>query len=242
MHQFFTDTPLEEGGTYIFTKEQAHHARDVARLDHETIRLVHEGRAFFAIPEQQDGQYIAKILKEDTSVHETPVHTILALALIRREKFELVLQKAAELGADEIIPFISERCVVQKKKEKEDRQKERWNTILKEASQQCKRNVIPAVSSIMDFKELKNINADLKLLAYEKRNERTPYVSELLEENIGSVILVIGPEGGFTEKEAEELISSGFDEVSLGSRILRAETAAMYGLSVIAETAERRQS
>jgi len=242
MHQFFTDTPLEEGGTYIFTKEQAHHARDVARLNHETIRLVHEGRAFFAEAVEEDGQYIAKILKEDQNIHETPVHTVLAMALIRREKFELVLQKAAELGADEIIPFVSERCVVQKKKEKEDRQKERWNAIVKEASQQCKRNVIPTVSSITDFDQLKEIRADLRLLAYEKRDERTPYISELLDEEVKSVLLVIGPEGGFTEAEAQDLIHSGFKEVSLGSRILRAETAAMYGLAVIGEVSERRQS
>ena len=154
MQQYFVDTPLRVGEDYIFTKEQAHHAKTVVRLDHEKVRLVYQGQAYFAEAYTKDKEFIAHVYEKDDNIHESLCDVTLAVALIRREKFELVLQKATELGVKRIVPFESSRCVVRSKKEKADKLKTRWNAIVQEASEQCKRNCIPEVTDIVPFKQL----------------------------------------------------------------------------------------
>ena len=107
MQQYFVDTPLHVGEDYIFTKEQAHHAKTVVRLDHEKVRLVYQGQAYFAEAYTKDKEFIAHVYEKDDSIHESLCDVTLAVALIRREKFELVLQKATELGVKRIVPFES---------------------------------------------------------------------------------------------------------------------------------------
>ena len=98
MQQYFSDVPLFAGTTYEFTKEQAHHAGTVLRMHDETIRLVHDGKGYFARVYTEGKRVYAIVEKEDDMVNELPVDVTLCMALIRREKMELVLQKAAELG------------------------------------------------------------------------------------------------------------------------------------------------
>jgi 16S rRNA (uracil1498-N3)-methyltransferase len=237
MQQFFTDVPLQAGEDYIFTKEQAHHARDVVRLHDETVRLVYQGQAYFARTEEREGTYIAHVTAADPHVNELPGKVILAMALIRKEKMELVYQKASELGVHEIIPVETERCVV-----KDDRRPGRLirrQTIVREAAQQCKRNRIPLVHETIRLTELETVQADVKAAAYEKAKESGKMLSELKLQ--GTILIVIGPEGGFSENEAQWLAEHGFEAVSLGARILRAETAALYACSVISEILEKNR-
>jgi len=239
MYQYFCDEPLETGKEYIFTKEQAHHAK-VIRLDHETIRLVSGTQAFFAEGYERDGSYYALVKEEDVSDHELTEDLTLAFALIRKEKMELIIQKATELGVKKIIPFESSRCVVHAKKEKASKQKERWQEIAKEAARQCKRNVIPEVTEVASFKDLKEINTDLRVAAYEKAYGKAPYLSDIFSEN-KSMTVVIGPEGGFSEEEMKKLEEWDYTPVTFGERILRAETAAIYACAVFSECSGRRE-
>lgn len=237
MQQFFSEVPLEVGMEYSFTKEQEHHAKDVVRLQNETVRLVYQGQAYFATARSEGGKYTAHIEEADPHVNELPGKLILAMALIRREKMELVLQKASELGVSEIIPFVSERCVV-----KEDHKKgkqERREMIVRAAAEQCKRNFIPAVHETVRLKDLSEVNADVKAAAYENARETGRMLSQLPDGK--SICVAIGPEGGFSEKESQWFAAHGFEPVSLGSRILRAETAAIYACSVLAEWMEKKQ-
>ena len=96
MQQYFADKPLVSGGTYELTPEQAHHAGTVLRMDGETIRLVHDGQGYFAVVRREGKKMIAEITGIDPVPKELPLDITLAMALIRREKLELVLQKAAE--------------------------------------------------------------------------------------------------------------------------------------------------
>lgn len=235
MQQFFADVPLSCGMDYVFTKEQAHHARDVVRLSEEKVRLVYQGKAYFATAGFHDGVYSAHVETEDPRYNELPSDLILAMALIRREKMELVLQKAAELGAKEIVPFVSSRCVV-----KDDaKKKERREGILREASAQCKRNIIPLLADTMRFDDLGTIQADTKLAAYENAWGSQKMLRDV---HLGKrIVIAIGPEGGFSEDEVRKLAEMGYEAVTLGSRILRAETAAMYACSVIGELTEVSQ-
>lgn len=238
MQQYFVDGLLKTGDEYIFTEQQAHHARDVLRMSRETVRLVDSAeRAWFAECSGSRGSFSAKVIEEDPRINENGFELTLAAALIRREKFELVLQKAAELGVTRIVPFESSRCVVHAKKEKADRQMQRYREILRSAAEQCKRNRIPEITDVLRLDQLDSVLSEISLAAYENADVNSKKISDYRIEN--SVTVVIGPEGGFSEAEAEQLKQMGYEAVTLGSRILRAETAAVYACSVIAEGAIR---
>lgn len=240
MQQYFTDTPLYVGEDYIFTKEQAHHAKTVVRLDHEKVRLVYQGNAFFAEAMQKGKDFVAHVYEEDPSWNESNCNITLAIALIRREKFELVLQKATELGVNRIVPFESSRCVVHAKKDKAEKQKQRWQMILQEASEQCKRNQIPSITDIVSFRDLKNYLSEGNYACYENAYGKSQFLKECAQ-NKKSITIVIGCEGGFSETEVEEMQNDGYLPITLGSRILRAETAAIYACCVLSEMYEEKK-
>lgn len=232
MQQFFINEKIDIGTKYYFTLKQKHHVIDVVRLDNELIRLVSDGQGYFARVINDGKEPYALIEEIDTNYNELKSEVHLAMALIRKEKFELVLQKATELGVNKIIPFVSSRCVVKEKKNKLDRYEE----ILLMASEQCKRNIVPTITSTISYKELVNYKQTNNLIAYEKSD------SKLISEEVGNkenTLIVIGPEGGFSEDEISLLTKDGFKDVSLGSRILRAETAAIYSCSILAELFSR---
>lgn len=234
MHQYFTDSRPLIGAEYRLNEAQEHHAKDVLRLNNEMIRLVYEGEAYFADCTIAKGKLKVIVKEKDEAVNEPRAEVILAPALIMRDRFELILQKAAELGATRIVPFTSSRCIIRVKQDKKDRQRERWEKILTEASQQCKRNRIPVLDDICGFSDLKKISADVRIAAYEAAGKDAERITDVYCPE-RSVLIVIGPEGGFSADEIDVLKEAGFVPVTLGSRILRAETAAMYALSVIAE-------
>ncbi|MCR5794152.1 MAG: 16S rRNA (uracil(1498)-N(3))-methyltransferase, partial [Solobacterium sp.] len=229
-----TETRPLVGAEYKLNEAQEHHAKNVLRLNNETVRLVYEGEAYLAHCTLSQSRFKVTVTAKDETVNEPAAEVILAPALIMRDKFELVLQKAAELGATRIVPFTSSRCIIRVKQEKKEKQRDRWEKILTEASQQCKRNRIPVLDEICRFADLKKVAADVRIAAYEAAGVQAQRIPDLYDPQ-KSVMVVIGPEGGFSEEEIEELKDAGFACVTLGSRILRAETAAMYALSVIAE-------
>lgn len=239
MQQYFSEVPIEIGDEYIFDKRQAHHAKNVVRLENEKVRIVHDGIGYFATCYSSGKDFVAKIEEKDERVNEIGVELTLAVALIRKEKFELVLQKAAELGVTKIVPYVSCRCVVKYKKEKGDKVLSRYQDILLEASEQCKRNIVPEIVEPIKLSELAKYCSDVNLLPYENAYGGARYMSEIIDEK-KSLTIVIGPEGGFSDEEVEELKTAGFETVTLGSRILRAETAAMYACSVASEILARK--
>ena len=233
MQEYFVEQPLREGDVIELPKDKAHHAFDVLHLDHETIRLVSGGIGYFADAYQEGRTGFARVLKQDPAVNELQTSLTLCMALIRREKFELVLQKAAELGVSRIVPFVSSRCVAKDREEKAEKVAARRRAILLGAAEQCKRNKVPELMPTCSLQSLGTYRSKLNLAAYEKAGEQASRLSDLLPAE--SVSVVIGPEGGFSEAEIDVLNRDGFLPVSLGNRILRAETAAYYVCSVIGE-------
>ena len=118
MQQYFSDYPLKVGEEYYFDNKQAHHAGNVVRLNNEKVRLVHDGIGYFGTCYSKGNDFVAMVDSIDESVNEVGVEITLAVAMLRKEKFELVLQKAAELGVTKIVPFQASRCVAKYKKEK----------------------------------------------------------------------------------------------------------------------------
>ncbi len=231
MHQYFCQTKPVVGQTYTLLKEQEHHAHHVLHLDHEVLRLVYDGKAFFAIATVIDGQFQCFVEKEDLSVNELEQEITLCMALIRKEKFEWVLQKAAELGVKKIVPFTSSRTIVKVQKEKEMKMKKRYGQIVLESSQQCKRNYIPEVLGVVHLDDLKNYQSEDNVVANETKHQEHTFFDLKTKKN---TTIVIGPEGGFSSEEIVKLEKMGFRSISLGNRILRAETAAIFAVSVVA--------
>lgn len=182
------------------------------------------------------------VVDEIKENHELKNKVILIAAMIKGEKMDLVLQKATELGVSEIILLLTERTIVKVKPAEKDMKLERYRRILKEAAEQCKRTRIPTLYRILRMEDIKDIDAQVKMIAYEEVSGHTGSFNSLVSsiKDKQKVAIVIGPEGGFSTEEIELAMDAGYAPVSLGKRILRAETASFYALSVIANHLERK--
>jgi 16S rRNA (uracil1498-N3)-methyltransferase len=172
-----------------------------------------------------------KILKKEINLCE-PSHAVtLFQAVLKGEKMDLVIQKTVELGVSEVVAFESENTVARSS----DAKNIRLNRISLEAAKQCGRAIAPNISAVASlngvFKMLKNY--DEIIFPYElERAKRLPaIISKLIPAE--HIAVIIGPEGGFSADEAKKLIDAGAKSVSLGTRILRAETAAICSLSIL---------
>lgn len=173
-----------------------------------------------------------KIINEEVFDSKKDYRVIIAASIIKEQKMDYLLQKATELGVDEIIPFISERTVV-KIDTRKDNKINRWKKILKEASEQSHRLEIPKINDVIKLKDLKNIESDLKIFC--NTNEMSKNIKKVLQDfkKCGTILIVVGPEGGFSDNEIEFLTSNEFLSTTLGDNILRAETVPLFILSVI---------
>jgi 16S rRNA (uracil1498-N3)-methyltransferase len=190
----------------------------------------------------------ATILEELPLTNEANVEVWVAQSLPKGDKLETVIQKNTEIGAARFIPFVSERTIVQYDEKKAVKLQERWGKIAKEAAEQAHRNRVPDVDVPLSWKQtLKLVSqVDLALICYEKQSGlqlkqllRQAFNNELVSPPSGKVLLLIGPEGGFTLKEVAEAEQAGCHAISLGKRILRTETAAMVALTcILYETGE----
>lgn len=165
---------------------------------------------------------------------EPPLKITLYQAIPKSDKLETIVQKAVELGATEVVPFLSEFCIKRPHEDKWERQKARLARIAEEAAKQCRRGVIPTIGELLDFREMLNAvrNADLPLFCYEGDNTK-PLSACLPDKAPACAAIVVGCEGGFSESEANLARQSGVTLCGLGKRILRCETAPLYALSIL---------
>ena len=164
------------------------------------------------------------LIDKKRSAHEPVSYVILYQSLLKSDKLEWIMQKAAELGVKEIVPIISSRSIV---RQITSAKLERYQEILKEAIEQCGGAIMPKLSLAIDFKEAVKIAAKadgLKFIAWEKETEQQLKAAEKIH-------IFIGPEGGFSEEEIDLAKNNGIESVTLGKRILRAETAAIASLA-----------
>ena len=219
--------------------DDVHHLLHVmrARINDE-IEVVDNGK-LFSCSIDSINPLVIKANYEIPLDSELPTNLTLFFALAKGDKIEFVIQKATELGATRIVLIKTERCVV--KFDDKDFKKKliRYQRIAKEASEQSHRLKIPEIQGLYDLKKIpEELLEEVNLLAYEKAAGKTDSLFNKISHN-KSTSVMIGPEGGFSEAEVEHLIKHGFDVISLGKRILRTETAAVYALSVIGFLMER---
>jgi len=198
--------------------------------------------ALVKIDRIESDMIIGTVVSLIKDTRESDINVIIAQALPKADKMDLIIQKGTEIGVRSFIPFTSERTIVQLNEKKEQKRIERWMKIAKEAAEQAHRSVIPDILPVINWKQLLNkiANDNIKtLIAYEQEDTKSLY--EALEQNseAKTILLVIGPEGGFTEKEIETATEMGAISISLGKRILRTETAGLVGAANIIYHLER---
>lgn len=180
---------------------------------------------------------VLEILGVSDKIGEPNVNITLYMAMLKGDKMDLVIQKAVELGVKYITPFISKNVVVKLDEKSIVKKQEKFQRIADEACKQCGRTDKVVINDILSFNQVltDTKNSDVNIFAYEK--ETIPLKKSLTtidSTDIKTIGLIIGSEGGFTEDEAETLrVMSNTITISLGERILRAETAAIYLLSII---------
>ncbi len=175
-----------------------------------------------------------KIIKEYNENHEIEGYIRLLYCLPKGEKTDLVIQKAVELGANEVVLINSERSIAKITKENKDKKILRFNKIIKEASEQSKRTNLMKLNDVISFKEISNYPGDINLIAYENTNNTVKNLSDILKDAKGKTVnVIIGAEGGISKSELQIALDNNYQEISLGKRILRSETACFYILSLL---------
>ena len=166
---------------------------------------------------------------------ESDIEITLLQALPEKERFELIIQKATELGITRIVPFKSSRSISLKEREGKQRKSHRWPDIILRASMQCRRASVPELIRFSSFKKALTYSEgnDLKIILWEKETGKSLKNIFKNAKRCKKISILVGPEGGFTEREVSLALRAGFKPVRLGQRILRTETAAIVSVALI---------
>ena len=235
MVRFFV-TPEELSSDLVtLTGENAQHAK-VLRLKagEEVLLCDGDGRDCLCVVQQIDAKELTvSVVERRDSTTEAAVRVSVYMAYPKADKLEHVIQKATELGAYEIVAFPSARCIVKLDEKGAAKKLERWQKIAASAAEQSGRGRIPKVLTLPSYKAAleRAVQADKALLFYE--NERATTLRMALEGEYASVSLLSGPEGGLEEPEVKQALEAGLSVCTLGSRILRCETAPLCALSAV---------
>lgn len=237
MYNFFVNENQKLNDKYVITGTDFNHIKNVLRMTVGDTFLVSEnGISNLCEIECFDNEsVVAKIIEENYNDTNLPIKIYLFQGLPKGDKMELIIQKTVELGVEGIIPVEMNRCVVKLDDKKKKSKVSRWQTISESAAKQSKRNTIPPIYDVLTYKQAmeKAKDMDLFLVPYESKNGMEDTKTALSQIKSGmSVGILIGPEGGFDEKEVELAFENGGKVVSLGKRILRTETAAIASVSM----------
>ena len=224
-----------EGDKVRLSKDCEHHAKVVRlELNEEVEVLISDSlyscKVSSIIPLEFSD---VKRIEVDREIED---EIVFLCPLLKGDKFEFLLQKSVELGVKKIVPFISSRVIKRITKEEFEKKRARFEKIIFEARLQSNRTYRVVLDELKSYKDALKVSSHNKLIAYEDEALK----GELIDEVEGSIAYIVGPEGGFSKEEVELASQNGFKVVSLGKRILRAETAALYGLSVIGYLKEKK--
>jgi len=240
MRRFFVDPENIIGPTAVLTGTEARHISTVLRLSTGIVITLFDG----------SGSYFEALLTKISPARvETKIISItphieasddflpalhLGIGLLKGKKMDFIIQKSTELGITSLLPFRSQFCAVH---DSATGRLLRWQKIALEACKQCNRPKPPDLHDVADLEDLLvvagNEAHDLKLIFWEEEGQKT--LQQTLEtcHEIKSALVLIGPEGGFSSGEVAAAVGAGYKPVSLGSRILRAETAAVAAVSIL---------
>lgn len=239
MQHFFV-TPQQVKGEYIYIEgSDVNHIKNVLRMKIGEELQISDGnnKKYLCSIESMTAQEVCLAIKGEMSAdNELPSKIYLFQGLPKSDKMELIVQKAVELGAYEIIPVETKRAVVKLDEKKASKKVERWNSIAQSGAKQSGRNRIPEVKEVLSFKEAIQYatELDVVLIPYELAEgmQETKEVISSIQPG-QTVGIFIGPEGGFETEEVAYAMEQGARPITLGKRILRTETAGLTTLSIL---------
>lgn len=232
--RFYCPTALSVNSSVILPETTFRHAIQVLRLNvGETLIVFNgEGGDYLATVESINKRGASIVIQQyQSGVSESPLNLTLAQAIIKPDKMDFALQKAVELGVNTIQPLFTERSVVRLNKESLEKKHNHWQGIIIAACEQSGRCIVPTLKPSLYLDDYLNETHTTQRLIlvpgdYPKIKQLPPPTHNALE-------LVIGPEGGFSESEVQLSLQAGLQAISLGSRILRAETATLTSLALL---------
>jgi 16S rRNA (uracil1498-N3)-methyltransferase len=238
MHRFFVDFSLGDKKSFNIKGTDFNHIKNVLRLKagNEITVCDIDGVDFKCTIDKyyENNIQIIKSIKINSKT-EPDIKVTLCQSILKADKMDWTIQKATELGVSRIVPIITERTIIKFKDEKDkDKKVTRWQRIAGESSKQCRRCTIPEVSGVIEFNEALNLTNynNLSIIPFEK--EKTNALKNILSgKKTESVLVFIGPEGGFTDLEITKAEKEGVKPLTLGPRILRSETAALTMISLL---------
>jgi len=242
LQRYFIETPFNEVKEAVISGDSARHMIKVMRMQPgDQVIVVAEGVAHISEIVSTEQDVVVKQTGETVTSPEMPIQVTIACGLPKGDKLELIAQKGTELGMFALLPYAAERSIVKWDEKKAKKNIERLQKIALEAAEQSHRTHVPTIENPVSFKQLVALveKYDAVFIADEedaKLATRTRFADKLqaFAANEGkSILCIFGPEGGISRKESEALIDAGAQTMSLGPRILRAETAPFYALSAI---------
>ncbi len=250
MHWFYVEKSQISDERISITGSDVNHIKNVLRMEigEHVVICDREGKDYYCeILSLGKDEVVAKINQINDTESELPAKLYLFQGIPKKDKMELIVQKAVELGVHEVIPVSMKRCVAKIEDGKKEAKKlERWQGIATSAAKQSGRGIIPQIHSVMSFKEAVSYGKELMycIVPYEQAKDMDTTVKQVKEACKGkSIGIFIGPEGGFDEKEIEAIEEAGFHAITLGKRILRTETAGLTILSILMyELEQKRES
>ncbi len=229
MQRYFVNDKINN--YLLLNNDDIHHIKNVMRNKvGDKIECIYNNKLY--ICEIIDTSSNKVLIKEEKNVNnEYNFDLTIGISLVKEQKMDLILQKLTELGVTRIIPLKTDRSIIKLDNKKQESKITRWKKICKEASEQSKRNSIPIIEEPISLKELNNYEFNYKYICSLNTDNKLTYnnLSNLKDK----IIFIIGPEGGITNKEEELLESMNYQKISLGDRVMRVETAAIYIASII---------
>jgi 16S rRNA (uracil1498-N3)-methyltransferase len=231
MRYFFVESKSLNKPFAAIEGSEVRHIKNVLRLKPGDKIRVFDGEGFeydASIHRFFADRVEVKILRKFPGTKESPVQIGVAQALLKERKMDRLLRHLCELGVTRWVPFISERSVPRPGEKRLSARAQRWNKIVQESCKQCRRSKLPGISKTMTFEEVLEYGSacDLQIVFYE--NETATLKSFRPHHPAPrDILLILGPEGGFSDQEIEKARAAGCVAAGLGPRILRAETAAI---------------
>lgn len=246
MHRFFVSVnDIADSTIEITDSDDIKHAKKVLRLkpgDNVEVSDSAEWEYRASIISINDDSILLNIIDKQKFAREPAIDITLFQGVPKQGKMETIIQKNTELGVKQFVPVFFKRCVVTDNG-KFAKKIQRWQKVAAESVKQCRRGIIPEVAEAVSTKEMLEQFKEYDFVLFPYENEENITIKDVLIENNKSflpqkkehmrVAVIIGPEGGFSEQEADEIVEAGGKSVSLGKTILRTETAGMAAVAMI---------
>ncbi len=239
MRHFIIDSSPAVNTLAVIRGSEAHHIKNVLRLTPGDRIKLFDGTGFEyeALIKKVSAEAVeVDVVKKDRTVTASGTRIVVAQAFLKEKKMDDMVRSLCELGVAQWIPFFSQRSIARPDATRLAGRIGRWNRIAAQAVKQCRRADIPEIGTALSFEEVLDFSTvcDLKIIFWE--NETDPLRPDMgLQPNRkpGKVLIMLGPEGGFAEREVDLARNSGFSVAGLGPRILRAETATLAACAIV---------